>query len=41
MDEEEIIDEMPETEMVQEDLAEAEEVLMEEIPEEEETTTEE
>lgn len=40
-DEEEIIDEMPETEMVQEDLAEAEEVLMEEIPEEEETTTEE
>ena len=40
-DEEEIIDEMPETKMVQEDLAEAEEVLMEEIPEEEETTTEE
>ena len=40
-DEEEIIDEMPETEMVQEHLAEAEEVLMEEIPEEEETTTEE
>ena len=40
-DEEEIIDEMPETEMVQEELAEAEEVLMEEIPEEEETTTEE
>ena len=40
-DEEEIIDEMPETEMVQEDLAEAKEVLMEEIPEEEETTTEE
>ena len=40
-DEEEIIDEMPETEMVQEDLAEAEEVLMEEIPEEEEITTEE
>ena len=40
-DEEEIIDDVPETEMVQEDLAEAEEVLMEEIPEEEETTTEE
>ncbi len=40
-DEEEIIDEMPETGMIQEETVETEEVLMEEIPEEEETTTEE